>query len=341
MEHDNSYKLLFSEPEIVADLLKGFVHESWVAYLDFSTLEKISTHFISDDLRSREDDIIWRVKCKDEWLYIYLLIEFQSTIDYFMSVRLMTYIGLLYQDLIKQLKLGKNDKLPPIFPVVLYNGKSRWTATTQLSQLIQNFPTGFNQYKPSLSYLVLDEGCYSETKLKPLKNLVAAIFRLENSTNETQMLNVINDLLKWLVSPEQIRIRRVFNIWIKRVLLKSNKITQAVNNLTNLTEVKTMLAENVANWHKQWEIQGMEKGIEKGIEKGKAEKELQMLNEQRLMFKQLITTHFNPSIAESSWKLLQHVNTSAVFAQIAECLFQCKTGEQLLESMRSLSAPKH
>lgn len=36
--HDSSYKLLFSHPAMVEDLLTGFVHEDWVAELDFATL---------------------------------------------------------------------------------------------------------------------------------------------------------------------------------------------------------------------------------------------------------------------------------------------------------------
>ncbi|MDM8559486.1 Rpn family recombination-promoting nuclease/putative transposase [Thiotrichales bacterium HSG14] len=34
-------------------------------------------------------------------MYIYLLMEFQSRVDRFMAVRLMVYIGMFYQDLIK------------------------------------------------------------------------------------------------------------------------------------------------------------------------------------------------------------------------------------------------
>ncbi len=33
MDHDQSYKLLFSHPEMVADLLRGFVREDWVEHL--------------------------------------------------------------------------------------------------------------------------------------------------------------------------------------------------------------------------------------------------------------------------------------------------------------------
>ena len=59
-----------------------------VKLLDFSTLEKQNGHFVTDDLREREDDIIWRVRWGKRWLYAYLLIEFQSSTDRFMAVRI-------------------------------------------------------------------------------------------------------------------------------------------------------------------------------------------------------------------------------------------------------------
>ena len=113
-QHDNSYKLLFSHPEMVKDLLIGFVKEAWVEQLDFSTLEKVSGSYVSDELRDREDDIIWRVRWGDDWLYVYLLLEFQSSIDKYMAVRVMSYLGLLYQDLVRQKAFTPNGKLPPV-----------------------------------------------------------------------------------------------------------------------------------------------------------------------------------------------------------------------------------
>ena len=95
MSHDNSYKLLFSHPEMVEDLLKGFIKADWVKQCDFSTLEKVSGSYITDDLRDREDDLIWRIRYGDDWLYVYLLLEFQSSIDQFMAVRILGYIALL------------------------------------------------------------------------------------------------------------------------------------------------------------------------------------------------------------------------------------------------------
>ncbi|GKW50433.1 Rpn family recombination-promoting nuclease/putative transposase [Halomonas sp. NCCP-2165] len=56
--HDNSYKLLFSHPQMVKDLLQGFVKEAWVERLDFSTLQKI--RFFAD----QREATTWSISSK-------------------------------------------------------------------------------------------------------------------------------------------------------------------------------------------------------------------------------------------------------------------------------------
>lgn len=139
-QHDASYKLLFSHSKMVADLIRGFVHEDWITGLDFSTLQRVRESGITHDLREREDDLIWRLRIirdgEESWLYLYLVLEFQSTVDRFMAVRLLTYIGLLYEDLCKSGEIGPHDPLPAVFPIVLYNGSEPWTGQTELADLI-------------------------------------------------------------------------------------------------------------------------------------------------------------------------------------------------------------
>ncbi|MEI7990389.1 MAG: Rpn family recombination-promoting nuclease/putative transposase [Chloroflexota bacterium] len=110
----------------------------------FATLECVNASFVSDDLREREDDRIWRMRLKDrsedKWLYVYILLEFQSTVDRFMVVRMLTYIGLLYQDLIKSRQVKEGDYLPPVLPLVLYNGRTPWKAPLDLEKLVAPAP---------------------------------------------------------------------------------------------------------------------------------------------------------------------------------------------------------
>ena len=49
--HDSSYKFLFSNPELVRDLIMGFIEDDWLHGLDYSTLEKVPGSYISDDFQ--------------------------------------------------------------------------------------------------------------------------------------------------------------------------------------------------------------------------------------------------------------------------------------------------
>ena len=63
---DASYKLLFSAPELVRDLILGFIPDEWLHSLDYSTLEKVAGSYVTDSLRHRADDVVWRVKVDGE-----------------------------------------------------------------------------------------------------------------------------------------------------------------------------------------------------------------------------------------------------------------------------------
>ncbi|MBW8028212.1 MAG: transposase, partial [Ferrovum sp.] len=164
LDHDSSYKYLFSAPEMVRDLIMGFVPDEWLHSLDYTTLERVDGSYITEDFKSRADDIVWRIKVGGEWAYLYLLIEFQSTVDKYMALRMMVYQGLLYQDLIKQGKVLSDGRLPPILPIVLYNGSHRWTAVRDVFDLIPPVPGLVEQFKPRVKYLLVDENDYPDSE---------------------------------------------------------------------------------------------------------------------------------------------------------------------------------
>ena len=264
MDHDQSYKLLFSHPEMVADLLRGFVHEDWVQQIDFDSLEKVSGTYVADDLREREDDVIWKVRWRQDWLYVYLLIEFQSTVDRYMAIRILVYLGLLYQDLVRSGQLAAERRLPPVLPIVLYNGSRRWDAPVEVADLVAPMPGGLETYRPRLKYFLLDEGSYGDSELAPLRNLAAALFRLENSRTPQDVEQVLAALVSWLQAPEQTSLRRAFTVWLKRVFLPGKLPGVELGSINDLREVQSMLAERVTEWTEEWKRQGMEKGLQQG-----------------------------------------------------------------------------
>ena len=53
-----------------------------------------------------------------------------------------------------------------------------------------------------------------------MRNLAAALFRLENSRTPQAVEKVLEARVEWLKMPQQSSLRRAFTHWLKRVLLK-------------------------------------------------------------------------------------------------------------------------
>lgn len=269
--HDHSYKLMFSHKQMVRDLLTGFVKEAWVEQLDFDQMEQVSGSYITDELRDREDDMIWRVWWRDRWLYVYVLLEFQSSVDKFMAVRIMSYLGLLYQDLIRQGAFTPSGKLPPVLPIVLYNGEKRWTAAQNVASLVESVPGGLERYRPELSYLLIDEGAIVDAPdwSDEMRNIVAAIFRIEKHRDENDVSEAMGHLAEWLSGSEQASLRRAIIIWFYRVFLP-NRAPELefpeVSDFTNLHEVHDMLAERIKKWPELWEERGRQEAEQRALE---------------------------------------------------------------------------
>ena len=310
-DHDPGYKRLFSHPEMIRDLLIGFVREDWIHNLDFATLEKYPTEFIDDRLRQRRNDVIWRLRWGPDWLYVYVLLEFQSGVHPFMAARLSTYLDLLYQDLIRGRQLGHRRRLPPVLPIVLYNGRRRWTAPTDLADLIEAGPPGLDAYRPQLLYLLIDESAYADAELASMRNLVAALFRLEHSQGPEVVHAVLATLVEWLGEPAQAELRRSFLLWLREGFLQARLPQVSFPELNDLEEVRIMLTERVVDWTQQWRQQGWQEGRQEGLH-----------SERRLLLR-LIRRRFGATVADRSAPALERIEQLTVFEDLGEALFDC------------------
>ncbi len=260
--HDSGYKFLFSAPEFVRDLIIGFVPDKWLHGLDFSTLEPYPGSYITEDFRHRADDVVWRLKVGGDWVYLYLLIEFQSTVDPYMALRMMVYQGLLYQDMIRK-NDARKGRLPPVLPIVLYNGRQPWTACKDVYDLIASVPGLVDQFKPHTRYLLIDEQAYSDTDLASQRNLMAAIFRLEQ--NPAATADVLRSLDEWLHDRPQLE--RMVVVWIRAMLMHRPGLDVHLPEVDNLRELKVMLADHWVEWGRECKAEGMQQGEALALQK--------------------------------------------------------------------------
>jgi hypothetical protein len=181
-DHDGLYHLLYAHPEMVTELLQGFVAEPWLAELDLARMERINAKFHAESGLRRDGDIVWRIPMRDgRDAFLVVFVEFQSTADRFMALRLLVYIGLFWQQLLQEGRVAPNGLLPPVFPVVLFNGDPRWTVSLSLKELI-GLPPGSPiwPWQPEMRYHIIDEGAYAPADLAARDSLTALLFRLEH-----------------------------------------------------------------------------------------------------------------------------------------------------------------
>ena len=173
----------------------GFAARDWSGALDFASLAPLPASYVSHDLRQRHGDLVWRVRFHDErWLYLVLHLEFQSTVDRAMAVRMLAYTTLLYQKLIGEGVLREHDALPPVLPIVIYNGRRRWNAAADVSELIASGGAALARYQPSQRYFLLDEGQVGDADL-PGGNLVSALIALETSSDRERLPELLGSLI--------------------------------------------------------------------------------------------------------------------------------------------------
>ena len=175
--HDSGYKKLFSNKVIFRQLMETFVKEDWIKDLDFDSCETVDKSFISDHYKETESDIIYKSKLKDKEVYIFILIEFQSTVDRFMVLRILNYITNFYMDYVASKPRVK--KLPAIFPILLYNGEARWTAPVSLSELIDDHDR-LGRFSINFEYFKIAENEYEQEELLQIRNIVSTLFLAES-----------------------------------------------------------------------------------------------------------------------------------------------------------------
>ena len=341
--HDTGYKELFSYPEMVQQLIEGFAPKALAELLDFSTLKQHTGHYITPVFDVKAEDVVWSVQAQlDEdqkiEIYLYILLEFQSTVDHAMPLRFMHYIANFYSHLYKNKKLKPSEPLPPVFPIVLYNGNPRWTAKTNMAEMIHPVPAILKPYQPQLSYYLVDEGRYTEAQLEQIDTPMSAVFSLENATDDQKMVQAILRTIKIIQLQQGERretINKVLTHWLKRHLQRLGLGINIEDSIEGLTEETSMLAENMENWKqslmsqsKQEGIQeGIEKGLQKGLQKGKQEGRLEGKRESartliRVRFGESALVQYEEKITQASEAVLDHIHQSIFSVQQVEDLFK-------------------
>ncbi len=269
--HEPTYRQIFNRPQIMEELLRRYATGPWADQLDFSTLEPVPARFVTKYLKNREADVIWRVKHgpgDGDWFFVFVLLELQSTVKRFMALRLLLYTLHLCEALLvhkKYLAARRARRLlPPVLPVVLYNGEKRWTAPLSLAELFKPM-AGWEP--PDFRYVVLDVNRYDPEELRPVSDVTSGVFLMEQSKDVEDLQIVVEELEAVVDDPELAE--HVASL-LGDVADKLKLSDEETPRFRNLEEIRMSLLQRAEQWPKQWMAEGEKKGEKKGRRLGQA-----------------------------------------------------------------------
>ena len=109
--------------------------------------------------------------------------------------------------------LSRYGKLPPVLPIVIYNGSSPWTAAEDVAEMVAGRGETLAPYQPSQRYYLLDERRIGAHDL-PGRNLMSALIALETNRERERTPALVAALIERLRELGDTALTRVFQEWV-------------------------------------------------------------------------------------------------------------------------------
>ena len=324
---DPIYRRLFAFPRMVEDLLRAVAAGDWIDAVDFGTLRKLPADHVGDHGQQRRGDAVWRVQFRGRWLYLLILLEFQSRVDPRMALRILEYTALLYRELDRQDELGAPGRWPAVLPIVLYNGDAPWTAPLEMRELIEPVADALAPCQPAQRSLLLDERRAAVDDL-PLGNLMRAVVGFEQSRSPADLATVVDRLRGWLQEPGDSELGHAFTDWLLQLAARMQPGDAAeLPPTATFEETRMSLLDRVAQWPEEWLEQGRREGVEQGLE------------QERALLRHQAGLRFGSGVAQRIEPSLARIGDVERFTVAAELIVSAPTGAELIERLAALAGP--
>lgn len=256
--HDEFFKEIFGDLEHARDLLRGILSPDLLEILDLDHLQREPTSFLTAQLAETFADLVFTCPVTKGTALVALLLEHKSWAPRYPHLQLMSYMLGIWEQSEKD-----GRPLPPVIPVILYNGHGAWKVR-ELAQCFPDLPERLRPFLPKFRFLLLD---LAHEPLEPLRN------RFDN-----RAVRLALELMRAIFTPSEVaallerltpadapldkdlafRFLRV----VLRFIFKHSSTTARealMLNLHPMTREQTMTMEEEAM------MRGEQRGIQKGI----------------------------------------------------------------------------
>lgn len=286
LPHDKGYKKSLSQPKEFLHFLKKYVGADWMMELEESQLTLCDKEFVDKDYEGREADLVYRIRRKaGEEIYIFILQELQSTVDYTMIFRILIYVvnNLLryFLNTSKEVRERSDFRLPAMVPIVFYNGEHNWTAVRNL----RDYQIGgelFGKYILNLEYYLVNLSAIEEKDILSTNTVLDNIMYCDKFRKKTELAEAVRNAYNRIQQLDN-QEKEEFSNWVKGILLSICGNKEAV-----LEEILSWAGNGVDDMAFKYNIikafedereEGKVEGRAEGRAEGKAEAVVELLEE--------------------------------------------------------------
>ncbi len=280
--HDKGYKRSLSHPKEFLHFLRKYVGADWMMELEETQLTLCDKEFVDKDYEGREADLVYKVvRATGEEIYVFILQELQSTVDYTMIFRVLIYVvnNLLryFLDTDKAERERAGFRLPAMVPIVFYNGEDNWTAVKKLRDY-QNGGEIFGNYVLNLEYYLVNLSVIESKDILSTNTVIDNIMYCDKFRKKEELLDAIKttyDRIEMLGNQE----KEEFNNWVRYILLSicdnRERVLEAImswsgNGVENMAFTYNII-KAVEEEKAEARTAGITEGRAEGLEEGKSE----------------------------------------------------------------------
>jgi predicted transposase YdaD len=133
--HDRMVRAVLSDLAEATSFLQAHLPQEVSQALNWSTLTLLEGSFVDEDLRASEADFLYEVEhvSGEDSVWVYLLLEHQSTPDRWMRFRLLKYCCRIWDLSFRE--HPEQRELRAIVPLVFYQGERSWSYSSEFADL--------------------------------------------------------------------------------------------------------------------------------------------------------------------------------------------------------------
>ncbi|MBP6951135.1 MAG: Rpn family recombination-promoting nuclease/putative transposase [Alphaproteobacteria bacterium] len=282
--HDRFTRSIMANPKVAEEFFQTNLPEQIKSAIDFSSIKLQKESFIDDNLKLQIADLLYAVKFNGKSGFLYILFEHASKSDPLLPFRMLKYMISIMDN---HLKTKKTNKLPFVYPIILYTGKKPYIHSMDLFDLFPAEERELVQETLTSPYHLIDLTKVSDEELKKYLwfGTMALTLKHIHDSDILPFFESIFEVLKELEKQGEESYNYTLITYIAGLgntphqgdFIKAVKKLEFVNEekvmSTILEYLKPELLKKVSA---QARIQALEEGLEKGRQEGRQKERIEI-----------------------------------------------------------------